>query len=112
MVIDSLKKELTENIKKYGLKSKQAYKTSKRIAFELENIYVKQKSIPSYYNKSMEALKEYMQNNEINPSEIRWNKYALAHGYLSSQSMGFLDGDGFNKLCKEIRKEIEGQKKS
>ncbi len=110
MVIDSLKEELSENIKKYGLHSKQAYNTSTKIAFELENKYVKQKCISSYYNESIEGLKQYMQNNEVNPSEVRWNKYAIKHSYLSSQTMGYLYGEGFNKLCKKIRKEMESVK--
>ena len=107
MVKDSLKKELEKNIKEYGLQSEETYNTSVRIAFELENIYKSKKTIPSYYNKSIDALIEYIKNNEINPSEKRWNKYAIKNGYLSSQTIGYLDGAGFNKLCKRIRKKIE-----
>jgi len=106
-MVDSLKEKLYKDIKEYGLQSLQTYNTSLRIAFELENIYNKNKTISSYYNQSIDALIEYIKNSEINPSEARWNQYAIKYGYLSSQSMGYLDGIGFNKLCKRIRKELE-----
>lgn len=107
MVEDSLKEELYKNIKKYGLKSKQTYSTTVRIAFELDNVYRNNRTISSYYNKSIDALIEYIKSNEINPTEVKWNKQAVKHGYLSSETMGYLDGEGFNKLCKRIRKNIE-----
>lgn len=106
MVIDKLKKELGYIINKYGLNSTQAYNASLRILIELDSKSNKD-TIQSYYNDSLDALIKYMKINEKNPSEVRWNKYAIENRYLSSQTMGYIYGNGFNKLCKEIRKELK-----
>lgn len=104
MVEDSLNEEIY--IKKYKIQSKQTYNTNTKVALKSES------NISSYYDKSIDALIEYIKNNEINPSEVRWNKHAIQHDYLSSQSIGYLNGRGFNKLCKIIRKKIEKEKRS
>lgn len=106
MVISKLKSELGYIIKKYGINSIQAYNMSVRISIELDKKNNKD-TLQSYYNNSINALIEYIKINEINPSEVRWNNYATKRGYLSSQTMGYIYGDGFNKLCKEIRKELK-----
>jgi len=108
MVINKLKKQLGYIIKKYGINSTQAYHMSVRISIELDR---KNNSgtLQCYYNDSLEELIKYIRENENNPSEVRWNKYAITKGYLSSQTIGYIYGDGFNKLCKEIRKELKKQ---
>lgn len=65
----------------------------------------------NYYEKSIEFLKKYIQLTEQNPSESKWNEYAIKEKYLSSKSMGYISGIGFNKLCRKIRKEINNNKK-
>jgi len=106
MVISKLKRVLKYVIKKYGVGSKEAYHVSFMLSIELDNLRYKN-TIQSYYNESIEALIKYMQVNEMNPSEVRWNHYAVKNGYLSSQTMGYIYGQGFNKLCKAIRKKIK-----
>ena len=64
-----------------------------------------------YYVESMNALISYMENNEMNPSESRWNKYAICKKYLSSKTLGYLSGIGFNTLCRKIRKELNKKKR-
>lgn len=105
-MVESLEQELYEAIKKYGVNSKEAYYISMRIAFELEDIYGNKKTIQSYYNKSILALTNYIKINEKNPSEKEWDEYIVDKLYLSSKSIGYLYGRGFNKLCKQIRKKI------
>ena len=68
----------------------------------------KEKSIEKdyYYEKSIKELTEYIRNNEKNPNERHWNRYALEKQCLSSETIGYLCGIGFNKLCRKIRKQI------
>ncbi len=106
MVINKLKKELGYIIEKYGINSIQAYNMSVRISIELDK-KINNDTLQCYYNESFEALIKYMKINEINPSETRWNRHAVKNKYLSSQAMGYIYGKGFNKLCKEIRKELK-----
>lgn len=106
MVINKLKEQLGYVIKKYGINSIQAYNMSVRISIELDK-KDKDDTIQSYYNDSLSALIKYIETNEVNPSEVRWNNYAVKNGHLSSQTMGYIYGNGFNKLCKEIRKELK-----
>lgn len=106
MVINELKKKLEYVIKEYGINSTEAYNVSTRIAIEIDKIYNKN-TVQSYYNESLDALTNYIKENEINPSEVRWNKYAVENRYLSSETMGYIYGEGFNKLCKELRKELK-----
>lgn len=65
----------------------------------------------NYYEESMNALVYYMENNEINPNEDRWNKYAINQKYLSSKTLGYLSGMGFNTLCRKMRKELNRKKR-
>ena len=104
--MNKLKSRLQHAIQKYGINSEEAYYISFMLSIEIDNKY-HNNTIQSYYTNSMEALIEYMQMNEMNPSEARWNKYAVNNGYLSSQTMGYIYGQGFNKLCKEIRKKFK-----
>lgn len=106
MVIDSLKNELEYVIQRYGINSIQAYNMAIRLSIEIDNKYNKD-TLQYYYNDSFNALTKYIKVNENNPSEIRWNKYAIENNYLSSQTIGYIYGEGFNKLCKEIRKELK-----
>lgn len=101
-----IKNELESVIKKYGINSTQAYNVSLRIAIELDNIYHKN-IIGSYYNESYYALNEYIKKYNNTPSEVKWNKYAIENQYLSSQTIGYIYGKGFNKLCKELKKELK-----
>lgn len=98
--------ELKYIVEKYGINSKEAYKKSMQIAFEVEKKYTKA-TVASYYNESIYALIEYIKRNEKNPNESTWNKIAVANKYLCSESIGYLYGEGFNKLCKEIRKKLK-----
>lgn len=106
MVKAGLKEKLKDAIKQYGIESLEAYHISLMLSIEIDKIYHKN-TIQSYYNDSFEALIKYIQINDINPSEVRWNHYAIKKGYLSSQTMGYIYGQGFNKLCKEIRKKLK-----
>lgn len=63
------------------------------------------------YKNSMEALIEYMNENEKNPSEKQWNQYATCQKYLSGKTIGYLSGMGFNTLCRKLRKEINKKKR-
>lgn len=105
MVVEELKNRLEYTIKKHGLYSEEAYHMSTRLSIEIDNIY-NNNTIQSYYNDSFEALINYIKESEKNPSELRWNMYAIQNRYLSSQTIGYIYGNGFNKLCKKIRKEI------
>lgn len=64
-----------------------------------------------YYEKSMGALVQYMKDNEENPSEKRWNRYAISQKCLSSKTIGYLSGIGFNTLCRKLRKELNKEKR-
>ena len=105
-----LKKEMKYIIKKYGINSTQAYNMCIRLS--IENDKKKNKSaVENYYNESIEALIKYIKRNEVNPNEKIWNKYAVENKYLSAETIGYIYGYGFNKLCKTIRKELKDLKK-
>lgn len=106
MVIEELKNKLEYTIKKYGINSIQAYNMSIMLSIEIDKKYNKD-TIQSYYSNSFNGLTEYIRENEMNPSEVRWNRYAIINDYLSSKTMGYIYGNGFNKLCKEIRKGLK-----
>lgn len=106
MVTERLMEELKNVIKKYGINSKEAYQKSMQIAYEIENKFTKV-TVSGYYNTSIYALTEYIKNNEKNPNEKSWNKMAVEDDYLSSETIGYLYGEGFNKLCKDIRKKLK-----
>lgn len=93
-------------VEKYGLHSKQVYNMCIMLSIEKDKKFNKH-AIENYYNKSIMALTEYIKQIEVNPNESLWNKYAVSNNYLSAESIGYIYGDGFNKLCKEIRKEIK-----
>ena len=65
----------------------------------------------NYYKESIDALIQYMENHEMNPSEKRWNEYAICKKYLSAKTIGYLSKMGFNTLCRKIRKELNKRKR-
>ena len=103
------KEKLKNTIIKCGLESKETYHMSMRIGFELEYYFDRKKKIQTYYNKSLDGLIDYMKKDKTNPNENVWNHYALPKGYLSSKSIGYIYGDGFNTLCRRIRKGINNK---
>lgn len=56
------------------------------------------------YNITLEALEEYIRITKKRPNEKTWNQYALKNNYLSSETIGYICGIGFNKLCRNIIK--------
>ena len=111
VVEEMLKEELDRIIQEYGIDSEEAYEITKRIEEYLRNQELKKKlKARKYYENSLSGLEQYMRDNEKNPSEQRWNRYALEHGYLSAKVIGYLSGKGFNKLCKQKRREqLQGE---
>lgn len=105
MVIDELKKELRNTIKKYGIEYKKSYKLCKILSIENDRKY-NSRALQNYYLDSIIELTKYMKVNEKNPSESRWNKQAIQKGCLSSKTLGYMYEGGFNNLCREIRKEL------
>ena len=75
---------------------------------ETKQLEEKQKN---YYAESMYALIEYMKNDEKNPSEKRWDEFAVHKKYLSSKTIGYISGIGFNTLCRNLRKQINKNKR-
>lgn len=61
-------------------------------------------SILECYEKSIIELEKYIKQNRKRPNENEWNKYALDNGLLSSESIGYICGIGFNKLCRKMIK--------
>ena len=41
-----------------------------------------------YYNKSLKALIEYIEQEKKTITEVEWNRYAFKNNYLSSETMG------------------------
>ncbi len=64
-----------------------------------------------YYEESMEALTQYIQEHKAMPTEKIWNKLAVEKGYLTSQSVGYLSGVKFPELCKKIYKQVQRKEK-
>ena len=64
-----------------------------------------------FYEKSMKALTEYIENNKEIPTEKVWNRLAVEEYYLSSQTIGYLTGIKFPDLCKKLYKEAQKKKK-
>lgn len=62
------------------------------------------------YERSVKALEKYIKQNEKNPTEKVWDLIAIKEGYLSSRSIGYLSGEGFNIFCKSIRKQQKKEK--
>ena len=65
----------------------------------------------NYYVESMNALIQYLKENEENPNENIWNNYAIKEGFLSSKTIGYLSGTGFNSLCRKMRKDLNKKKR-
>ena len=63
----------------------------------------------NYYNKSIEALEEYIGREKKNITEVEWNRLAFKNNYLSSETIGYLSKVKFNKLCKKILKDIKNK---
>lgn len=63
------------------------------------------------YTISVEKLKEYLENNKSMPSEKEWNRFAVEKKLLSSKTISFLAGMGFNTLCRKMMKQITQEKK-
>lgn len=57
-----------------------------------------------YYEISLKELERYIKTTRTRPNEKTWNRYAVQNGYLSSESIGYICGIGFNKLCRKIIK--------
>ncbi len=92
-------------IKKYEISYNKIYQISKILSIENEKKYNKT-ALQNYYLDSIIELIEYMKINEKNPSENEWNKYIVGKKYLSSKSIGYMYGYGFNNLCRKLRKDI------
>ena len=73
---------------------------------KLENIKLKKCTIDSYKNSKQELI-NYIYINDKNPSEKIWNEIAINKNLLSSKTLGYIEGAGFNKLCKNIRKNLK-----
>lgn len=97
-------------IKKYGINSVETYNMCIILSIQNEKKYNK-KALQNYYIDSLNKLIEYIKNNENNPNESIWNKYAIKYRCLSAESLGYMYGHGFNKLCRNIRKKINNSKK-
>lgn len=90
-------------------------KTSKnKKIYNINSIIVKKNKIQrkkDYFEETINALIKYMEKNELNPNEKQWNNYAINRKYLSSKTIGYLSGIGFNTLCRKIRKQINKNKR-
>lgn len=60
-----------------------------------------------YYSKSIKALKEYIERENKTITEVEWNRLAFKNNYLSSETIGYLSKIKFNKLCKNILKDLK-----
>ena len=56
------------------------------------------------YYKTIEALEKYIKTTGKRPNERTWNRYAIKNDYLSSETIGYICGIGFNKLCRNLIK--------
>lgn len=86
------------------------YQNENKKAYDTIDI-VEEEQKRNYYEESIYALIQYMKNNDKNPSEKRWDKKAIDEKYLSSKTIGYLSGMGFNKLCRKLRKQINKNKR-
>lgn len=105
MVIEEIKDELKNTIVEYGIDSMKSYYICKILCIENEKRY-NNNALQNYYLSSIIQLIKYMKINGINPNESTWNKYSIEKKCLSSKTMGYMYGNGFNNLCRKIRKEI------
>lgn len=67
---------------------------------------VEKNKLRNIYEESIIGLKEYIKEIREVPNGQMWNAHAIQFGYLSSKSIGFLSPCGFNKLCRNLLKEI------
>ena len=67
---------------------------------------VRENKKKNIYEESIIGLKKYLEEEKKVPNETKWNAQAIEFGYLSSKSIGFLSGHGFNKLCRNLIKQI------
>lgn len=124
-----ISQSMKNNIFNYKIKTKTKRKHYKRIILN-EICYKKNKNTKKvtideiknkikdekkeykkdYYNESTNELIKYMKKHEKNPNEKQWDKYAIQNGYLSSKTIGYLSGIGFNTLCRNLRKQINKEK--
>lgn len=93
-------------IEKYQNSNEEAYGTKKIIENE-----EKEKQKINYYDVTIYALIQYMKNSKENPSEKKWDKIAIEKQYLSSKTIGYISGVGFNKFCRNLRKQINKSKR-
>lgn len=98
-----------KNELEYRNKNMKAYNETNIIVDEKGKQLEKNKKY--YYEESIYALIEYMKNNKKNPSEKEWDKFAINEKHLSSKTIGYISGIGFNKLCRNLRKEINKSKR-
>lgn len=97
------------NILEYESENEEAY--SRKNIVENEETNCLEEQTKNYYEESIYALIEYMKNNEKNPNEKEWDKFAVCRRYLSSKTIGYIYGKGFNKLCRNLRKQINKNKR-
>lgn len=110
--IEKLRSKLHDNIKKYGINSKQTKIISMQLD-ELINEYNKSQQIFDEYNNMKIAYKESL--NKIRkiaeefgefPSIKEWNKYANEKMLLSSESIKFISHLNWNQLREKVLYEI------
>ena len=53
-----------------------------------------------YYNKSLKALIEYIEQEKKTITEVEWNRYAFKNNYLSSETMGIFPKQSFISYVK------------
>ena len=94
------------NVIEKRIKNEEAYDINDVIEEQEEK-----KQRRNYYDETIYALIQYMKNNEKNPSEKKWDEVARKEEYLSSKTIGYVSGIGFNKLCRNLRKEINRSKR-
>lgn len=89
MIIDKLRKKLHDSIQKFGLNSEETYKISLELDEEIINYYNCSQML-NYYEQSLNGLKQYIKDNNREPSKKEWNKYAYENNYLSSESLKYM----------------------
>lgn len=95
----------------YKIKHEGRKKYYKRGIIKRSAKLTKKEYRKDYYTESINALIEYMKEYEKNPNEKHWDNYAIQNKYLSSKTIGYLSGVGFNTLCRNLRKQINKQKR-
>ena len=85
------------------------YNSQNEKEYYMKNIVKQKKKIKQLnhcYEESINALVQYMKEHDTNPSEKCWNHYAIHKNFLSSKTIGYLSGMGFNTFCRKTRKQI------